>query len=85
MKIVVENNLIETKDIVSIEESGHRMHGFIIYLIDGTQLKIEQEEEYYMTTSSCANINDAYRSLREKVEEEWSKDKTDIPIFKLHL
>lgn len=83
MKIVVENKLIETKEIVNIEESGRRKHGFIIHLIDGTKVKIEQDEVYDMMPSECGRINDRYRALREKVVEYWEKDRTDIPILKL--
>jgi predicted lipase len=83
MKIVVENNLIETKDIVSIEESGHRMHGFVIHLIDGTNIRIEKKEEFDIYPSQCAHINDMYRILKDKVVVEWNKDKTNIPVLRL--
>jgi len=83
MKIVVENKLIETKEIVSIEESGRKKHGLVINLIDGSQIKIEQDEVYDIMPSECGRINDRYRALREKVKEYWEKDKTDIPILKL--
>ena len=83
MKIVVDNKVVETKEIVSIKESGRRKHGFIIYLIDGSNIKIEQEEDYDMMPSRCGDINDRYRRLKDKVITEWNKDKTEITVLTL--
>ena len=83
MKIIVEGHEIETKEITSIEEAGWRRHGFIITLIGNRKIDISIPEKYDMRPSECRIINDRYRRLRNKVEEMWEKDKTDVPIFNL--
>ena len=83
MQIIVQNKLIETTEIISVEEAGYRIHGFIIYLIDGSKIEITKKEDYDMMNHEYAVINKRYRVLKEKVIEYWEKDKTNIPILRL--
>lgn len=82
-KIIVEGYEIETKEIVKITDAGHRRCGFIIHLIGPRKLTIDEPEPYDAMPSFVANINDRYRRLRIKIQEEWDKDKTDIKTFNL--
>ena len=77
MKIYVKGNEIETKEIISIKEAGWRKCGFTIYLTENRKLVIEENEPYDAYPSEVALINDKYRELRKKIEEQWSKDKVD--------
>ncbi len=83
MKIYVQHKEVETKEIVQITEAGRRKHGFIIHLIGEIQVNITEEEEYNMYDREKASINDRYRALRKKVEDEWNKDKTEFVILNL--
>ena len=86
MKIIVENNLIETKDIVSIVDMDINYHGFMIVLIDGGVIEnivVGQRRDNLMNPSQCDEINERYRVLKEKVIIEWEKDKTEMIILNL--
>jgi len=83
MKIYVQGKEIETKEIVQITEAGFRTHGFIIHLIGEREIPITQDELYDSYNHDKARINDKYRNLRERVESEWNKDKTDFIILNL--
>lgn len=83
MKIIVEGTEIETRDIIMIKEAGWRMHGFIIQLTEDREIHVTQKEVYDTTIDEACAINDMYRALKEKVREQWIKDKNDIPTFSL--
>ncbi len=81
--IRVEGHEIETRDIVKIEDAGHRMCGFRIILVGPRVIYIAENEPYDMTPGDVGKINDRYRALQEKVEAKWEEDKSDIETFNL--
>lgn len=83
MIIIVQNKEIETKDIIQIKEPSGKFHGFEIYLTNDRIIPIIEVEKHDMYNSQKANINDRYSKLKERVIEEWNKDKTEFIVLNL--
>ena len=84
MKILVQDKTIETTEIVDIVElPGSREAGFKIIMIDAAPVIFKEDVPYETTIGTHREINDRWRRLRNAVTEQWKKDKSDIPTFKL--
>ena len=83
MLIYVEGFEIETKEIISIESAGWRKCGFTIKLTNDRELFIGEKEPYDAYPHEVAFINNRYRVLRNKIEEQWNKDKIEHVVLNL--
>lgn len=80
-KIRVESHEIDTKDIVKITDAGWRRIGFEIHLVGGKVISIDRPEPYDMTPMGVRDLSNPYDRLRQKVEEKWNADKSEIETF----
>ena len=83
MLIYVEGVEIETREIISIENAGWRKCGFTIKMTNNRELFIGEKERYDSYPHEVAFINSRYRVLRNKVEEQWRKDKIEHVVLNL--
>ncbi len=81
--IIVNGHEIETKNITKIIEAGWRKCGFEIHMIGPKIIKIQEDEPWDASISKVQEINNKYRRLRQKIESEWEKDKTQKKILNL--
>lgn len=92
MKILVENKVVETKDIADIVdiESGKKMFlnreaGFkILFLDDKTpDMVFKDDIPYESYPHEIREIKQKWKNLMDAVIERWEADKTEIEVFKL--
>jgi hypothetical protein len=83
MLIVVQNNEIETKDIKAIVDTTYDKHGFVILLLGNQSIEITKNRDKSLTNEERRNIDDRFDNLRIKVEREWRKDMTEVPLLNI--
>lgn len=91
MKILVENKLIETKNIADIIdiEAGKKMFlnreaGFKIIFLDGSEMIFKENIPYESYSREIAEKKDKWEVLMNKVKEEFMADRTEIKSLKLN-
>lgn len=90
MEILIQDKIVETKDIVDIYhvERGKKMFlnrdaGFIIVLRNGEKLQFSENIPYESYPREIIAVYEKWDSLRKAVYEKWQSDKLEIPTFKL--
>jgi hypothetical protein len=90
MKILVENKLIETKDIADIIdiEANKKMFlnreaGFKIIFLDGSEMVFKENIPYESYPSQISEKKEKWERLMNKVKEEFMADRTEIKSLKL--
>jgi len=83
MIIYVCNKEVETKEIVSIKETGSKSFGFVIHLTGGRSVEISEPKPFDMLNFQISFLNSKYDILMKKVEAEWQKDKVDHIVLDL--
>lgn len=88
MKIIVQDHLIETKEIVSIHEVEkfkksfrNREAGFVITMIDGTKYQFKEDIDYETTSYGISSIKSRWSDRMKKVVELWEQDKHEYPTI----
>lgn len=91
MKILIEETVIETKDIadiVDIEKDKkyflNREAGFKVIMLDGSINRFGENIPYETTPNGISNIKVKWSILMEKVIKQWQSDKTELLSFKLN-
>jgi hypothetical protein len=91
MKILLENKLIETRDIADIVdiEAGKKMFlnreaGFRIIFLDGSELIFKENISYESYPREINQKKEKWEKLMNKVKEEFINDRTEIKSFKLN-
>lgn len=90
MKILVENRLIETKDIADIVdiEANKRMFlnreaGFKIIFLDGSEMVFKENIPYESYPRQITEKKEKWERLMTKVKAEFLKDRIELKSFKL--
>lgn len=91
MQILVQNKVVETKeiaDIVDIEADKkmflNREAGFKIIFLDGiSEIVFKQNIPYESYPREISAIKDKWKKLMNDVVKKWQSDKTEIEAFKL--
>lgn len=83
MKIVIQDKVIETKEIIAIKDwcDGSRRAGFKIYLDDGSNIPIYKNIPYESYPSDIRRYYDRINSLKQQVIEQWEKDSENEPAI----
>jgi len=91
MKILVDNKLIETKDIADIVdiEAGKKMFlnreaGFKIIFLDGSEMIFKENIPYESYPREISQKKERWEKLIDKVKEEFMADRTEIKSLKLN-
>ena len=91
MKILVENKLIETKDIADIVdiEANKKMFlnreaGFKIIFLNGSEMVFKENIPYESYPSQISQKKEKWEKLMNKVKEEFMADRTEIKSLKLN-
>ena len=90
MKIVVNNTVIETTEIVDIYDVEkyktmfiNREAGFVIKFVDGTKRYFSERIPYDSTDRQIGVIKRKWKELQDELYKKWQEDKHDMPEFKL--
>lgn len=91
MQILVQNKVVETKDIADIVDIEadkkmflNREAGFKIIFLDGIrEMVFKQNIPYESYQREISAIKDKWKSLMNEVVKKWHSDKTEIETFKL--
>jgi hypothetical protein len=84
MKIIIEGNLVDTKDIwdISLDESSRHIT-IKVKLIDKDPIIISRDIAYDRSSMNVASDKAPYERLYKEIKEQWEQDKMDIKVFKI--
>ena len=91
MQILIQNKVVETKDIADIVDIEadkkmflNREAGFKIIFLNGTpKMVFKQTIPYESSRNEISEIKNKWYSMMIKVIEKWQSDKTEIETFKV--
>jgi hypothetical protein len=84
MKIIIEGNLVETKDIWDIELIDRSREIWLnVKIIDKPDIKIGRQLPYDASSSTIQGYSEPYKRLYNSIKNKLEQDKTDLEIFKL--
>jgi hypothetical protein len=90
MQILVQNKLVETKEIANIVDIEadkkmflNREAGFKIILLNGEVLLFSEEIPYESTRNEISYKKEKWQKLMDAVYEKWQSDNTEIETFSL--
>lgn len=90
MKIVVNGEVIETKEITDIYEVEkykkmfvNREAGFVIKLMDGSEKRFSERIPYETTDRQIGVIKNKWEKLQDEVYEKWQEDKHNLEEFNI--
>lgn len=91
MKILIQNKVVETKDIANIVDIEadkkmflNREAGFKIIFLDGSpEMEFKENIPYESYPHEICYKKEKWKELMNKVIEKWQADKTEIPTITL--